>query len=70
VAPDDEQSMVKMTERIAKILPHFSKDQIFSFHLIKNVTVIMRMYCVSFRLSRLDALEEIFEPERKKVKLQ
>lgn len=47
-----------MAERIAKVLPNFTKEQIVHFEHIKNVTVIMRMYCVSFRLGREDAMVE------------
>lgn len=61
VAQDEEESKTKMAERIAKILPNFSKDQIIHFGYIKNVTIIMRMYCVSFRLSKEDANLEEFE---------
>ena len=32
------------------MLPEFRGELIVQMHHIKNVTVIMRMYCVSFRL--------------------
>lgn len=72
VAQDEQESKTKMSERIAKVLPHFTKDQILHFEHIKNVTIIMRMYCISFRLSKADAMIEDlaeYEPEKKKVKL-
>lgn len=50
VADSDEKSTELLTIRINKVLPGFKKEDIVSLHHIKNVTVIMRMYCLSFRL--------------------
>jgi hypothetical protein len=50
VADSDEKSLELLTARIKKVLPYFKAGQIEHMHHIKNVTVIMRMYCISFRL--------------------
>lgn len=50
VADSDEKSIELLEKRIDKVLPGFSKEDIVDLHHIKNVTVIMRMYCLSFRL--------------------
>jgi hypothetical protein len=49
--------------RIQKVLPMFKPELITRMHHIKNVTVIMRMYCVSFILpmSEEKAQEKIQE---------
>jgi hypothetical protein len=50
VADSDEKSRELLGERIAKTLPGFRKEDIVEMNHIKNVTIIMRMYCVTFRL--------------------
>jgi len=50
VADSDEKSLELLAVRIKKVLPYFRAEQIEHMHHIKNVTVIMRMYCISFRL--------------------
>lgn len=50
VADSDEKSKELLAKRIAKALPGFKEEEIVEMGHIKNVTVIMRMYCVSFRL--------------------
>ncbi len=50
VADSDEKSKQLLGERIGKTLPGFNKDEIIEMSHIKNVTIIMRMYCVTFRL--------------------
>jgi len=50
VADSDEKSLELLAARIKKVLPYFKAQQIEHMHHIKNVTVIMRMYCISFRL--------------------
>lgn len=50
VADSDEKSKELLSIRIQKVLPNFKSDYIEHMHHIKNVTVIMRMYCVTFRL--------------------
>lgn len=52
VADSEELSRTKLSERIGKVLPGFEEGDIEIMHHIKNVTVIMRMYCVSFRLRK------------------
>jgi hypothetical protein len=57
------------------VLPSFEPEDIIHMHHIKNVTVIMRMYCISIRL-RVHAAAEVesegeenYEKLGKKVKL-
>lgn len=50
VADSDEKSTDLLVERVNKVLPGFKQEHIVSLHHIKNVTIIMRMYCLSFRL--------------------
>ena len=50
VADSDEKSTDLLVERVNKVLPGFKKEDIVCLHHIKNVTIIMRMYCLSFRL--------------------
>lgn len=50
VADSDEKSKELLSVRIQKVLPRFRPELIQHMHHIKNVTVIMRMYCVTFRL--------------------
>ena len=50
VADSDEKSKELLSLRIQKVLPMFKSELITRMHHIKNVTVIMRMYCVSFIL--------------------
>ena len=50
VADSDEKSKELLTIRIQKVFPSFKGELITQLHHIKNVTVIMRMYCISFRL--------------------
>ena len=50
VADSDEKSKELLSIRIKKVFPTFEPELITQMHHIKNVTVIMRMYCVSFRL--------------------
>jgi hypothetical protein len=50
VADSDEKSKHLLSIRIKKVLPNFHEDDILTMHHIKNVTVIMRMYCISLRL--------------------
>lgn len=50
VADSDEKSIEILEQRVNKVLPGFRKEDIVDLHHIKNVTVIMRMYCLSFRL--------------------
>jgi phenylpyruvate tautomerase PptA (4-oxalocrotonate tautomerase family) len=50
VADSDEKSSALIVERVGKMLPGFKKEEIVILHHIKNVTVIMRMYCLSFKL--------------------
>lgn len=50
VADSDEKSVTIIAARIQKVLPGFKQEDIEIMHHIKNVTIFMRMYCVSFRL--------------------
>lgn len=50
VVDSDEKSTDLLVERVNKVLPGFKQEHIVSLHHIKNVTIIMRMYCLSFRL--------------------
>ena len=50
VADSDEKSKELLSVRIKKVLPAFRPELIQHLHHIKNVTVIMRMYCLTFRL--------------------
>ena len=50
VADSDERSRELLAERVGKVLGGFGKEEIVGLHHIKNVTVIMRMYCLTFRL--------------------
>lgn len=50
VADSDEKSKELLSVRIQKVLPNFKAEHIEHMHHIKNVTVIMRMYCLTFRL--------------------
>lgn len=74
VADTDEKSKELLSIRIKKVLPSFEPEDIIHMHHIKNVTVIMRMYCISIRL-RVGAVEgegegeENYEKLGKKVKL-
>jgi hypothetical protein len=49
-ADSDEKSVELLVERINKVLVGFKKEDIVCLHHIKNVTVIKRMYCLSFKL--------------------
>jgi hypothetical protein len=42
--------MELLVERVNKVLIGFNKNDIVCLHHIKNVTVVKRMYCLSFRL--------------------
>lgn len=50
VADSDEKSKELLAARIKKVFPSFEASLISHLHHIKNVTVIMRMYCLSFSL--------------------
>lgn len=52
VADSDEKSRELLAIRVKKVLPTFENEDIQQMHHIKNVTVIMRMYCLSIRLRR------------------
>ncbi len=52
VADTEEKSRQLLSIRIKKVLPSFESKDIEHMHHIKNVTVIMRMYCVSIRLRK------------------
>ena len=67
VAEDDQQSRVKLLERVRKVLPQTQDQDLEAMHHIKNVTVIMRMYCLSIRL-RADPNPH--EHLQKKVKME
>ena len=66
VADSDETSRQLLTTRIQKVLPNMQEEDIEAMHHIKNVTVIMRMYCISLRLRKNDNPHEKI---RKKVKV-
>ena len=68
VADSDEKSMNLLEQRIGKVLPGFKKEDIVDLHHIKNVTVIMRMYCVSFRLKPKYEGAELEDVIEKKIK--
>ena len=55
---DDDQCKTLIAERAKEVLPNFKKESIEHFVIIKNVTATKKMFCVSFRLNPLDALEE------------
>jgi hypothetical protein len=57
VADSDEKSKELLSERIKKVLPDFEANDIEFMHHIKNVTVIMRMYCISIRLRNKAKIE-------------
>ena len=63
VADSDEKSKELLSVRVQKVLPMFKPELISRMHHIKNVTVIMRMYCLSFvlPLSEEKAEEKIQE---------
>lgn len=50
VADSDEKSLELLGERVGKVLPGFKKEDVLKAHHIKNVTIIMRMYCLTFKL--------------------
>lgn len=50
VADSDEKSRELLGQRIGKVLPGFKAEDILHMNHIKNVTIIMRMYCVTFQL--------------------
>jgi hypothetical protein len=52
-------------ERIGKTLPGFKKEDILEMNHIKNVTIIMRMYCVTFRLKEKYQLQNAEEDDVK-----
>ena len=62
----DEECKAKMTERIQKVFPSFLESDIQVFGYIKNVTNVMRMYCVSFRLPA----DQPIEPTKRKLRTQ
>lgn len=59
-----------IVKRTRLVLPHFKKEDIEHFNVIKNVTATKQMFCISFKLSVEDALAHpsnyaYIAPERK-----
>lgn len=44
----DNELINVVVERIQKYLPGFKKENIIRFHVVKNVTKMKKMVCVSF----------------------
>ncbi|CAD8108795.1 unnamed protein product [Paramecium primaurelia] len=52
---DDQELIEQFSQRIIKGLPGFDKSQILRFHILKNVTKMKKMCCLSFQLDKKSA---------------
>ncbi|EWS71696.1 tRNA (guanine(37)-N1)-methyltransferase, putative (macronuclear) [Tetrahymena thermophila SB210] len=55
---EEDECKQLIEERAKQILPHFKKEHIEHFNIIKNVTATKKMFCISFKLSVEDANDE------------
>ncbi|CAD8207838.1 unnamed protein product [Paramecium octaurelia] len=55
---DDQELIEQFSLRIVKGLPGFDKSQILRFHVLKNVTKMKKMCCLSFQLDKKSAESE------------
>jgi hypothetical protein len=69
VPRDDAWYEAAVKDRIRKVLPNFGDEDVLGLWRIKNVTIKMRMYCLSFRIGARDADEEM-DLVRKRVRLE
>lgn len=64
---DEEKSKDILTKRIKEILPNFDNKDMTCFHSIRDVSVHKKMFGITFRLSKADALGIVPKEKEKKV---